>query len=142
MLGRKKVEQHQTRAGNVDTWIGQGAELQGDLTFSGGLHVDGRVCGTVRGSGADAVVTLTEHGCIEGEVHAPFVVINGRLQGDIHASEKVELAAGARVQGNIYYKLIEMAAGAEIDGKLVRQSSAPKQLTGPGSAESPASTES
>jgi cytoskeletal protein CcmA (bactofilin family) len=59
------------------------------------------------------------------------VVINGSVSGDIHASAKVELAAQARIEGNIHYRLLEMAAGAEVNGRIVREDSTPRQLSGP-----------
>jgi cytoskeletal protein CcmA (bactofilin family) len=68
---------------------------------------------------------------IEGEVRAPHVVINGNLKGDIIASERIELATQARVQGNIYYKLLEMAAGAQVNGQIVREEEPRKQLPKP-----------
>ena len=106
----------------IDSLIGQKTEIQGDVIFSGGLHVDGIVRGSViAAEGEDSVLTLSERGTIEGEVKVPNVVINGRVIGDVHASGHVELAAQARIQGNVYYSLIEMAMGAEVNGNLVHQ---------------------
>ena len=104
----------------VETLIGPQVVIHGDVRFAGGLHVEGRIVGKVVAEpGARAVLTLSEHGSIEGEVHAPVVVLNGRLQGDVHAAERVELAPNARVQGNLHYKVVEMAAGATVTGRLI-----------------------
>ena len=46
-------------------------------------------------------------------------MLNGSVVGDVHATERIELAANARVAGNVYYGLIEMAMGAEVNGNLV-----------------------
>ena len=62
---------------------------------------------------------LAENGSIEGEVRAPVVMIDGRREGDVHATERVELAAKARVQGNVHYRVVEMHAGAQVTGRLV-----------------------
>jgi cytoskeletal protein CcmA (bactofilin family) len=106
--------------GQVDTLVGPQATLQGDLHFSGGLVVEGRIVGRVLAAdGQPAMVTLTEQGSIEGEVRAPVVVVNGRLQGDVHATERVVLAPKARVEGDIHYQVVEMSAGAVLDGRLV-----------------------
>ena len=51
----------------------------------------------------------------------PNVVLNGAVEGDVHASERVELASCARVTGNVYYNLIEMAMGSEVNGNLVHR---------------------
>lgn len=117
---------------NVDTLIGTKVIVRGDMLFSGGLHIDGTVIGSVTAEpGSEAVLVLSERGRIEGEIRAPHVVINGSVNGDIHASAKVELAANARIEGNIHYRLLEMAAGAEVNGRIVREDSTPRQLSGP-----------
>ena len=107
-------------AGRIDTLIGKSASVQGDVEFSGGLHVDGRITGSVRATaGAPASLSVSEHGVIEGSVEAPHVVLNGWVNGDILGTDRVVLGAKARVRGNVHYGVIEMALGAEISGKLV-----------------------
>jgi len=107
---------------HIDSLIGQNTEIHGDVFFSGGLHIDGTVKGSVVAEkGDDSVLTLSERGTIEGEVKVPNVVVNGSVIGDVHATGHVELAAHARVHGNVYYSLIEMAMGAEVNGKLMHQ---------------------
>jgi len=107
---------------HIDSLIGANSEIQGDIIFSGGLHVDGKVKGNViAAEGNDSVLTLSERGVIEGEVKVPNVVVNGTVIGDVHAISHVELAAQARVHGNVYYSLIEMAMGAEVNGNLVHR---------------------
>ena len=106
--------------GRIDTLIGKSVRVQGDVEFSGGLHVDGRINGNVRAAqGMAAALSVSEHGVIDGSVEAPSVVLNGRVTGDIFGSERVILGAKARVMGNVHYSVIEMALGAEITGKLV-----------------------
>ncbi|GAB2623811.1 bactofilin family protein [Novilysobacter erysipheiresistens] len=107
-------------AGQIDTLIGPQVVIRGDLQFSGGLHIEGRVIGKVFAEdGQQAMLTLAQNGSIEGEIHAPVVVINGRVDGDIHSSERMELASKARVQGNVHYKVVEMAAGSILSGRLL-----------------------
>ena len=104
----------------IDTLIGQHTEVTGDIKFRGGLHIDGTIKGNVIAENdGQSMLSLSEHGTIEGEVKVPYVVINGVIIGDVHGSEHVELASKARVAGNVYYNLIEMAIGAEVNGKLV-----------------------
>jgi len=106
----------------IDTVIGAHTRIEGDVSFSGGLHVDGVIKGSIAAeSGGEAVLTVSEQGRIEGDVRVPNLVLNGAVEGDVHAGERVELASHARVTGNVYYNLIEMAIGAEINGKLVHQ---------------------
>jgi cytoskeletal protein CcmA (bactofilin family) len=106
--------------GRIDTLIGRSASVQGDVEFAGGLHVDGRIAGSVRATtGSEGALSVSEHGVIEGSVEAPHVVLNGRVNGDIIGRDRVVLGAKARVRGNVHYGVIEMALGAEISGKLV-----------------------
>ena len=119
MLGKSKKPK---QTATIDSLIGQNTEIRGDVIFSGGLHVDGKVKGNVLSAeGDDSVLTLSERGVIEGEVKVPNVVVNGTVIGDVHALSHVELAAQARVHGNVYYSLIEMAMGAEVNGNLVHR---------------------
>lgn len=104
----------------IDTLIGQQVVIRGDLYFTGGLLIEGRVIGkVVAEEGQKAVVTLSQNGSIEGEVRAPVVIINGRLDGDVYASERVELESQARVEGNVHYKVVQMAAGSTLTGRLI-----------------------
>ena len=114
---RKKI-----KATKIDSLIGRQTELHGDIRFSGGLHVDGVIKGNVIAE-ADkpSILTLSEHGTIEGEVKVPNVVLNGVVLGDVHANEHIELEPNARVTGNVYYSLIEMEMGAEVNGNLVHR---------------------
>ncbi|HVO00467.1 MAG TPA: polymer-forming cytoskeletal protein [Steroidobacteraceae bacterium] len=108
------------QAASIDTLIGRSASVQGDIEFSGGLHIDGRVTGNVRvAAGGKASLSVSEHGVIEGSVEAPQVVLNGTVNGDIRATERVVLGAKARVRGDVCYGVIEMALGAEITGRLI-----------------------
>ena len=116
----------------VDTLIGAHVTIRGDVEFSGGLYVEGTIHGKVTAEdGSAAVLTIADDGHVEGEVRAPVVVISGRMTGDIHAAERIELAANARVNGNIHYKVVEMAAGAMITGRLIHADAPLAQLTGP-----------
>jgi cytoskeletal protein CcmA (bactofilin family) len=104
----------------IDTLIARNTRIQGDLEFTGGLHLDGHVLGNVCSQpGASATLSVSEHGSVEGSVDAPSVVLNGTVKGDIRARERVILGAGARVHGNVHYGVIEMEMGAEVCGKLV-----------------------
>jgi cytoskeletal protein CcmA (bactofilin family) len=111
------------RQPRIDTLIGKAARVHGDVEFQGGLHLDGQVRGSVRSDEArDSSLSVSESGAIEGDVQVPNVVLNGRVKGDIHATERVVLGATAQVEGNVYYGIIEMTLGAQIIGKLVRLS--------------------
>jgi cytoskeletal protein CcmA (bactofilin family) len=104
----------------IDILLGKSARIYGDVEFSGGLHLEGQVFGNVRAVGGDpSTLSVTEDGCIEGSVVVTNIVLNGTVKGDIQATGRVVLGAQAKVQGNVYYGVIETALGAEIMGKLM-----------------------
>jgi cytoskeletal protein CcmA (bactofilin family) len=109
----------------IETLVGRNTTLKGNIHFSGGLHIDGTIEGNViADEGSSSVLSLSEHGCIKGEVRVPNISLNGKVNGDVHASQSIELASHASVTGNVFYNLIEMAMGAEVNGKLVHVSEA------------------
>jgi len=107
----------------IDTLIGKASRVHGNLEFAGGLHLDGSIAGNVRAEPSEgSSLSISETGSIEGNVEARNVMLNGSVRGDILAHERVVLGATARVQGNVYYGVIEMTLGAQIMGKLTRVS--------------------
>lgn len=117
------------KTANVETIIGQNTELKGDISFQGGLHVEGKIRGNVIAEdGTDSILILSEEGLIEGEVRVPNVLLNGQVSGDVYADDRVELANHAKVDGNVYYNLLEMEMGAAINGNLVHQAKQEKRL--------------
>lgn len=119
MFGRKGSKPES----RIDCLIGAGTTIEGDITFTGGLRVDGRVRGNVVASdGKSGTLVLSEQAQIEGEVRVSHVVINGTLVGPIHAAEYIELQPKANVTGDVYYKSLEIQLGAVLQGRLVFQS--------------------
>jgi cytoskeletal protein CcmA (bactofilin family) len=107
----------------IDSLVSRSTRIQGDLQFSGGLHLDGAVTGNVRAApDAASRLVISEAAVIEGSVDAQVVELHGTVRGDIHARGRVALGPRARVEGNLHYGSIEMAAGAHIKGKLVKLS--------------------
>lgn len=118
-MARHKRRLHSSR---INSLVGAETTLEGDVAFKGGLHVDGRIIGNlVADPGGDALVVISERGGVEGDIHAPNVVINGSVKGDITASHYLELACGARVTGSLFYAKMEMAVGARVDGRLIHR---------------------
>ena len=118
MFGKKNSKPQ----GRIDSLIGAGTSLVGDVTFSGGLRVDGEVRGNVRSAdGQPATLVLSEHARIEGEISVSHVVINGTVIGPVHSSDFLELQPRAKVTGDVEYATIEMHLGAIVQGRLVHQ---------------------
>jgi|TARA_B100001996_G_C18628697_1_gene580873 cytoskeletal protein CcmA (bactofilin family) len=115
----------------IDSLIGQNTEIQGEVKFSGGVHIDGKIQGKVVGENdGSSLLSQSEYGEIEGEVRSPYVVINGIVNGDVHGSRHVELLSNAKIKGNVYYNLVELAVGAEVNGKLVHTPAKPEEEVG------------
>jgi cytoskeletal protein CcmA (bactofilin family) len=122
MFGGDK-KQSKTR---IDTLVGRNSRLNGDLRFSGGLHVDGEIHGNVSAEeGGESMLSLSQHGVIRGEVRVPHVLINGSVEGDVYAEKRLELGAEARVNGDVYYNTVEIAVGAAVNGKMVHKPAGP-----------------
>ena len=106
--------------GRIDSLIGVGTSIEGDVTFTGGLRVDGEVKGNVRGAdGQPATLVISEHARIEGGVFVSHLVINGTVVGPVNSSDFLELQTRARVTGDVEYSTIEMHLGAVVQGRLV-----------------------
>src|SRR5210317_687016 len=125
MFGNKKI-----KSSKIDTLVGQGVEVTGDIKFQGGLHLDGKVTGNVAtaDNAEGTVLVISDRGCVEGDVHVAYAVINGEVIGNVYASEKLELSSKARISGNVEYNLLEMASGAEINGQMLHNENAKKLL--------------
>lgn len=106
--------------GRIDCLIGAGTKIVGDVTFQGGLRVDGEICGNVRCEGDQhSTLVVSEHARIEGEIQVSHLVINGTVVGPVQATELLELQAKARVTGDVEYGTIEIHLGAVVQGRLI-----------------------
>ena len=104
----------------IDTLISTDTRIEGNITFSGGLRVDGQIKGDVsESSGTPSTLVLSEQGRIEGAVTVARIVLNGEVQGPVRSSHYLELLAKSRIAGDVYYKSLEIHTGAIIEGKLV-----------------------
>lgn len=118
MFGRKNSKPQN----RIDSLIGHGTRIEGDISFSGGLRVDGEVIGNVRAeAGQASTLVLSEQARVEGTIEVSHLVVNGTVAGPVYVSEYVELQAKSRVIGDVYYKTLEMHVGAIVEGKLVHQ---------------------
>jgi len=106
----------------IDTLIGSKTEIKGDVTFSGGLRIDGKIRGNISAKGdANSTLVLSENAQIVGNVNVPHVISNGSIKGNVRATERMELQPKAEISGDVVYKVIEMALGAIINGNLLRE---------------------
>ena len=113
---QKKHDKPQKR---IDCLIGAGTTVDGDVSFTGGLRVDGVVRGNVHtANGETGTLVVSEHARIDGEIKVSHVVVNGTVNGPITANDFLELQAKARIVGDISYRTLEMHLGAVVQGRL------------------------
>ena len=113
-------KRHSKPQGRIDSLIGAAVKIEGNLTFGGGLRVDGEITGNVIAvSDEPSTLVLSEHGRINGEISVTHLVINGVVTGSVSASEYMELQSKSRIIGDIHYKTLEMQLGAIVEGTLI-----------------------
>ena len=116
MFERKRNALPQKR---IDCLIGAGTTVHGDVTFTGGLRIDGIVRGNVTtANGESGTLVVSEQARVDGEIKVSHVVVNGMVNGPIVANDFLELQAKAKVQGDIEYRTLEMQLGAVVEGRL------------------------
>ncbi len=122
MLSTLGKQTNEKPCNTIDTLIGARTELKGDIAFSGGLRIDGKLKGNITAKGdGNSTLVLSENAEIVGNVTVPYVISNGTIKGTVRAVERIELQPKAEITGDVYYKVIEMALGAAINGNLVRE---------------------
>ena len=117
MLNRRESASSVGSAGGT-TLISSDTTVKGDITFTGQLDIEGSVVGSIQAAATDAVLRVVAGGRVSGEIKVPHATINGNVEGDIHTSERLELAELAEIDGDVYYNLVEMAVGAKVNGGL------------------------
>ena len=103
----------------IKSLIAHGSRIDGDLKFNDGLRIDGEVVGNVSSSAdSPSILVISEAAVVQGEIRAAHVIINGTVRGPVHASDLLELQPKARIEGDVFYKALEMHQGAVISGQL------------------------
>ena len=120
MFGKKTESK---RSGQIDSLIGAGARVDGNLCFTGGLRIDGEVKGSIEAAdgASSSTLVLSEHGRVEGAVAVGHLILNGTIVGAVTVTESLEMQSKARIVGDVDYALIEMHQGAVIEGRLVHR---------------------
>ncbi|MFN3984306.1 MAG: polymer-forming cytoskeletal protein [Rhodocyclaceae bacterium] len=123
----KKPKKNAIEVTKLSSLVADNLQVVGDVLFTGGLRVDGKIEGNVLGKkGEKSLIVLSRKGCIVGRVRAYDAVINGTITGDLEVEHFLELQAGAKVSGNISYRQLQMECGASIEGQLVRSDDKPE----------------
>jgi cytoskeletal protein CcmA (bactofilin family) len=123
MLDKLAKKPNDKPCNTIDTLIGVSTDMKGDITFSGGLRIDGKVKGNIASRGDDnSTLVLSENAVVTGDVSVPHMVVNGKIKGNVRSAGRLELQAKAEIAGDVTYKVLEIAAGARVNGNLTRAS--------------------
>lgn len=111
---------HSKPQNRIDSLVGAGTKIEGNVSFTGGLRVDGEIKGNVIADPSKpSTLVLSEHARVDGEISVTHLVVNGVVVGPVRASEYLELQSKAKVTGDVHYKSIEIQLGAIIEGRLI-----------------------
>jgi cytoskeletal protein CcmA (bactofilin family) len=103
----------------IKSLIANGCQIDGNFSFSDGLRLDGGLTGNITGQvDRSSILVISESAVVTGEVHADHIIINGRVDGPVHARVMLELQPKARITGDVTYKALEMHQGALVAGRL------------------------
>ena len=103
----------------IKSLIAAGTVITGHIDFADGLRIDGRVMGNlIADQSSPSLLVISESAVIVGEIYADHVIVNGAVQGPIHAAQLLELQPKAKIEGDVSYKALEMHQGAVISGQL------------------------
>ncbi len=103
----------------VAAFLGPNVKVRGDVSFTGGLRIDGHVSGDVMAAGTDAsILTIGDGGHVEGDVRVANLVVYGHIQGNVHATGLVDVRSQAVIVGDLHYHSLEVAQGSVILGRL------------------------
>src|SRR5580765_7141910 len=115
MFAKRKKQQPSIELSKLSSLVAEDVEIVGDVSFAGGIRIDGRIKGNVIARAVDgqprALLVLSEKGRIEGRVNCGDAVINGSVVGDLEVDHFLELQSNARVSGTIRYQHLRMDVG-------------------------------
>ena len=109
----------------IHTLLATGLRIEGNLSFAGGLRIEGEVVGDVLAVGdSNNTIMVSKSGRITGAVRSQFVILNGQVCGSLHSTQSVEVLENGQIIGDIVdCKSVEVHAGGIIAGSLTRTAS-------------------
>ncbi len=103
----------------IKSLIAHGSHIAGNFTFTDGLRIDGAVVGDIRANDDQpSILVISESASVNGLVQADHIIISGYVKGPVHANLMLELQPKARIEGDVFYRALEMHQGATIAGQM------------------------
>jgi cytoskeletal protein CcmA (bactofilin family) len=115
-----REQKTEAKPNRIDSLIGVGTQIEGDIIFTGGLRVEGEIKGNIRLGGDDSgVLMVGAQAVVTGDVHVTHLVVDGTIHGSVHAAQTIEMRPTAKIVGDIHYRTIEIQLGAIIQGQMI-----------------------
>lgn len=114
-LFRREEDSVSQRTGEVHTLLGKGSEFEGKLTFEGQVRIDGKFNGQIV---TKDVLVIGDGAKVNAEIQAGTVIINGQVEGNVKATQIIELKTPGRVKGNLETPSLSMDRGVIFEGSL------------------------
>ncbi len=109
----------------IKSLIAHGSHIAGNVRFTDGLRIDGTLVGDIMANEEQAsILVISETASVTGALHADHIIISGSVKGPVHANQMLELQPKARIEGDVFYRAMEMHQGAIISGQLRPQAGA------------------
>ena len=103
----------------IKSLIAHGSHIAGNFTFTDGLRIDGALVGDIRANEEQpSILVISESATVTGAIYADHIIISGLVKGPVHAGLMLELQPKARVEGDVFYRTLEMHQGAVIAGQM------------------------
>lgn len=100
----------------IETLIGNGTTFRGEISATKSVRIDGTLIGSIKEA---ANVIVGENARVKGNICANYVVVDGVVEGNITATESIELLAKSKVTGDITTTILSINEGAIFKGKSV-----------------------
>ena len=128
------VQPHPEVTGEINTLLGRGAEFEGKLTFEGQVRIDGKFSGQVF---TKDTLVIGEGARVNAEINAGTVIVNGVVEGNIRATQLIELHTPGRVKGNMETPSLSVDKGVMFEGSCKMESMGKSPTPTPLSAAAP-----
>ncbi len=111
MFGDNKNEE--SNKSKVETVLGKGTKIEGDICTSGSLRVEGEIIGKIK---AEGDLFVGESGNIKNQIEARNIIIAGRVESNVIAQKKLEILPSGILCGDIKTNVLKIEEGAKFIG--------------------------
>jgi cytoskeletal protein CcmA (bactofilin family) len=118
------------KEGNLSGFVGSGTVVSGEANFKAMMRVDGHLSGRINSSSGTLIVGA--NGKVDANIEVAVAVIHGTVNGDIIATQRLELGRAAKLNGNIQTASLMIEPGATFEGtcKMIKISAGKTKING------------